>query len=672
MKWRESLFMKIMAIGLFLLFSVGAVLGGVATVYCAIENQVYEDSYYNTRTFRDSMAMEANHVEQYYSLISRQELGESLTWEDQEWLRYLQDRLFPSGGTNLVWVMMDKNERLLITNLDVADADSAETLEHMAAITQGHYLRQTVSSGVVAVGLDASLPVYDSYAQGLHDFNLAKEWIVPIVIATIVCVLLTLVLFAFLIAAAGHKEGVPGIALNVIDRIWLEVLLVGGALVFVLMLDILFNGYTDPAAAVVLTVILLLVLGVILFSLLRRAKAGMLYKTSFLHLCVRAAKLVIRHLPVAVVIGLAIGLWGIVQFILVTGIVSGSGLALLLWMGSYAALLLLGILVGVQYTQLSKATDRIARGELGPVINESTVPFFTHLARNLNSTGHALNLAVRQHMQSERLKTELITNVSHDIKTPLTSIISYVDLLKNTDLSDPKAREYLDVLDRKSRRLAQLMADLVEASKVTTGNVSVNMEVLNIGELVKQAGGEMEARLAEHNIQLVCALPSEPAFIYADGRHMWRILDNLFSNAAKYALDGTRVYVDLTDMGSELLLSVKNISRDPLNIQPEDLMERFVRGDESRQADGSGLGLSIARSLMELQGGSMNILIDGDLFKVVLSLKRVPAPIVPTPASSPPPPPPDETAAGSNATESTSPAITDEPDAPPAPPQGWQ
>lgn len=204
-------------------------------------------------------------------------------------------------------------------------------------------------------------------------------------------------------------------------------------------------------------------------------------------------------------------------------------------------------------------------------------------------------------------------------------------LLKSTAIDDPTALEYIDVLEKKSKRLAQLMADLVEASKVTSGNITVNLEPLNISELIKQAGGEFESRLEERHIQLLCRLPELPVFVVADGRHMWRVLDNLFGNAVKYALDNTRVYVDLLDTEQEALISTKT-SQEALGIQPDELMERFVRGDSSRYTEGSGLGLSIAKSLMELQQGSMNIQIDGDLFKVVLCLRKAPpSPRLPSP-----------------------------------------
>ena len=363
----------------------------------------------------------------------------------------------------------------------------------------------------------------------------------------------------------------------------------------------------------------------VVLSVVRRAKAGELYKTTFLCLLMRFFVLIARHVNIALRVGGIVIIYLLIQLLLTTLLAhSPSFQALIVWLFSSAAVVALCVLAAIQYDRLKKATDRMAAGELGQVVDENKVALFSRMARNLNSTGKALNLAVERATSSERMKTELITNVSHDIKTPLTSIISYVGLLKTTDIQDPKAQEYIDVLERKSKRLAQLMADLVEASKVTSGNVTVEMEPLNLGELVKQAGGEFESRLEERGITLMCHLPEQPVMVMADGRHLWRVLDNLFGNTVKYALDGTRVYVDVADLAGEAILSMKNLSREPLNIRPDELMERFVRGDQARNTEGSGLGLSIARSLMELQDGSMDIQIDGDLFKVILCLKKVP------------------------------------------------
>ncbi len=251
-------------------------------------------------------------------------------------------------------------------------------------------------------------------------------------------------------------------------------------------------------------------------------------------------------------------------------------------------------------------------------------------AEQLNDLGAAVSTAVDQRMQSERFKAELITNVSHDLKTPLTSIINYVDLLKKEPLDNPKAQAYLEVLDRKSQRLKKLTEDLVEASKASTGSLPVSLERLGIVQFVGQALGEYEERFQAHNLTAVPTLPQDELFIWADGRHLWRVIDNLFSNCCKYALEGTRIYLDVTRWEGMVTLSVKNISRQQLNIPPERLMERFVRGEESRTTEGSGLGLSIARSLTELQGGTFRLDIDGDLFKAAVSFPEAVA--LPEPA----------------------------------------
>ena len=225
-------------------------------------------------------------------------------------------------------------------------------------------------------------------------------------------------------------------------------------------------------------------------------------------------------------------------------------------------------------------------------------------------------------MRSERFKSELITNVSHDLKTPLTSIINYVDLLKATEQTDPTAVKYIEVLDRKSQRLKKLTEDLVEASKASTGTLNVSRDKIGMGQLLDQALGEWAEKLEARNLSVVTTQPEGETWVFADGRHLWRVLDNLLSNCAKYAMEGTRIYLDLVRGKGQVILSVKNISRDPLNVPPERLMERFVRGEESRSSEGSGLGLSIARSLTELQGGTFELAVDGDLFKAVVTLPQ--------------------------------------------------
>ena len=274
--------------------------------------------------------------------------------------------------------------------------------------------------------------------------------------------------------------------------------------------------------------------------------------------------------------------------------------------------------------QLQKVRDMgsaLAAGDLDAQLDTEKMYFdVKRHAEDLNAIGVGMNKAVEQRLKSERLKTELITNVSHDIKTPLTSIVNYVDLLKKQDLP-PAAQEYLTVLDRQSHRLKKLTEDLVEASKASTGNITVELEPIVVNEIIHQAIGDYDEKLAAGRLEVIVNTYEGNLMALADGRLLWRVLDNLLNNVCKYALAGTRVYVDLGVRDGRVYLSIKNISRDPLNVSADELMERFVRGDDSRHTEGSGLGLNIARSFMDLMGGGFTLYVDGDLFKAELSLR---------------------------------------------------
>ena len=273
-----------------------------------------------------------------------------------------------------------------------------------------------------------------------------------------------------------------------------------------------------------------------------------------------------------------------------------------------------------QWRAIREGTGRIVGGDPDCRISaDKMFPDLKEHAGQLNDLGSAINTAVDERMKSERFKTELITNVSHDLKTPLTSIINYVDLLKKEDIPNPKAQEYIEVLERKSQRLKKLTEDLVEASKASAGTLSVVRERLGFTQLLDQALGEYEEKFRAAGLTPILTSPDHELCVEADGRHLWRVIDNLLGNCCKYAMPGTRVYLDVKAWDGSVALSVKNISRNPLNIPPDQLMERFVRGDVSRTTEGSGLGLSIARSLTELQGGAFRLDIDGDLFKAVVT-----------------------------------------------------
>ena len=277
------------------------------------------------------------------------------------------------------------------------------------------------------------------------------------------------------------------------------------------------------------------------------------------------------------------------------------------------------IVVIVNVRALRDGTKRILRGETGtPIAHRLLFGEFRRMAEDLNAVDQGVQAAVAERMKSERMKTELITNVSHDLKTPLTSIVSYIGLLRQRPVEDPEALEYIEVIDRQAQRLKKLTADVVEASKAASGAIQVMMEPTDVGMLLGQAAGEYRERMTGAGLTQVTELPDSPLTVSADGKLLWRVLDNLLGNALKYAAPGTRVYISAKQENGGAAVILRNVSAAPLNVSPEELTERFVRGDASRGSEGTGLGLSIAKSLTELMGGSFTVEIDGDLFKVTL------------------------------------------------------
>jgi len=296
---------------------------------------------------------------------------------------------------------------------------------------------------------------------------------------------------------------------------------------------------------------------------------------------------------------------------------------MIVWFAEKAVILFAGGEILIQMKRLQEGGKHIAEGDMDYQIDtERMLPALKEHAADLNRINEGVSKAVNEKMKSERFKTELITNVSHDIKTPLTSIINYVDLLEKEEIPNENAKEYLEVLERQSARLKKLIEDLIEASKASSGSLSVNLEKLEAGVFLVQTVGEFKEKTEKNKLDLQIKKPEEPIYIMADGRHFWRVIDNLMNNICKYAQPETRVYINLEQTGEKVQITFRNTSRYPLNISSEELMERFVRGDSSRNTEGNGLGLSIAGSLMELMHGKMHLVVDGDLFKVVLEFDR--------------------------------------------------
>ena len=295
--------------------------------------------------------------------------------------------------------------------------------------------------------------------------------------------------------------------------------------------------------------------------------------------------------------------------------VTSALLFLLFLVNIFAFIVIYKVMMGVK--EIETAEQKIIAGNLDYKLNTAGYKGdLKILAEGLNEIGTGLENAVNGRMKSERFKTELITNVSHDIKTPLTSIINYTDLLKKENIETEPVKGYIEVLDRQSERLKKLITDLLEASKASSGNIKLDIAEVDAGLMLEQVYGEYQKKFEKAGLTGIVTKPSETVFIKADANHLFRVFDNILGNVVKYAQPGTRVYIDLTQNDETITISFKNISKEKLNITGEELMERFVRGDRSRNTEGSGLGLSIAKSLANLMGGKLEIVIDGDLFKV--------------------------------------------------------
>ena len=483
--------------------------------------------------------------------------------------------------------------------------------------------------------------LYTAYGmnQALYEYMMQNKTapIYGITISLILLVAITVYLFW----AIGHKEGKEEIDLNTIDNIPYEILAIICIIIATMFLSILANmgGTVDYIILIVGLICYFVcyaacaVMGV---TTIKRIKAKKFFKSFLTYRIIRWIVNKIRKVINAFQEKTSENrklFWYYIGFLAV------SVMLISLSVTGIAVILLIAFWVWVYYKLKEyiikqekiknalksiyegKTDIKLEPGELKGVLKE--------MAIYVNDIAGGFSNAIQESLKSERLKTELITNVSHDIKTPLTSIINYVDLLKKEDIKDEKVKEYIDILEQKSQRLKKLIEDLVEASKVSSGNVKLNIEAISIKELFQQTIGEFKDRFEEKGLKIEVQMPNEGAKVKADSRYLYRVIENLFSNITKYALENSRVYIDVKEgkknkEGKETLnISIKNISKEKLNISSEELMQRFVRGDRARHTEGSGLGLSIAKSLTELQGGKFDITIDGDLFKVDMEWNRI-------------------------------------------------
>lgn len=512
------------------------------------------------------------------------------------------------------------------------------------------------SENILAVSVDTSYPIQDQFYEGSRNYNQNIPFLRGALFLFIAGGILFLVSAVWLAITAGKKPADEELHLTVFDHWKTEIsaALVIGLWVFVTCAVIAagttFGSFSDIPTAVeyygadtipvvystLFTAAInladlagLFFYGLFSFacffagyvSLTRRIKAKILWKGSLFYALISAAGQVWKTRAVTLKAGIAVIGFLFVQWLAI--LIRDFPFVLL----AFAAdLIVIWIVLSgaIAKSRIRKGIEEIAGGNLEYRIDLKWLRGEERdIAEKINNIGSGLNKAVDEAMRNERLKTDLITNVSHDIKTPLTSIINYVDILKRSNITDEKIRGYLDILEAKAQRLKTLTEDVVEASKVSSGNITLEYMDMDLRELVQQTEGEMAEKFAARNLTMVLNISEEPAVIHVDGRRMWRVLENVFGNAAKYAMPGTRVYADIIVTEDKVNFSLKNVSEQQLNISADELTERFIRGDISRSTEGSGLGLSIAKSLTTMQGGEFELYLDGDLFRVNIRFARV-------------------------------------------------
>jgi len=629
---RKSLFLKVVAVFLLVISAFTAVLSFAGAVAYHSYGIGMGESFFDSEEFRD-MAWTAGRMAHN-------------AWQGND---YDLERNY---GVNYGYEIYALPEGTGLESGDAADPKEAylwgeplasRLLKNGETVAYARVVENTVVVGHVSVDLRHGDRFYDmSLLFGL--LHRMGPMLVPVLAVSL---LLFFAMLVFLLCAAGHRRGCAGIVPNLQDRIPLDLYLAGALLLGFVIAALLAEAGSNAAyssndevfylACFALLGTLLLLMGLaVLMTLATRLKLGKWWKNSIIYVvCTAVLGLLRRSVRAAGRLGSILPFTWRIVLAAAAYLFAVILLCTLMWLernmpAIWLLMLVLLVLVSLgaaavaawQMKSLLQGGEALVAGDLESKVDTDKMlwPLRRH-AENLNAIGEGMNRAVEQRMRSERLKTELITNVSHDIKTPLTSIVNYVDLLGKEELPEPAAG-YVEVLERQSRRLKKLTEDLVEASKASTGNVAVELRPTVLNELLHQAVGEYGERLTAGQLEVVVNTLQGNVVARADGRLLWRVMDNLLSNVSKYAQPGTRVYLDLRETETQVLLSVKNISREQLNLAGEELTERFVRGDRSRSTEGSGLGLNIAKSLMELMGGELRITVDGDLFKAELALPR--------------------------------------------------
>ena len=628
-----------------------------------LSKNIFELSDVGTEQFLDSgyytkcIEKKCDDLSDYLRLLIK---GESRTSEENR--RYLQyTNEFKSGDSNFCYwyrigeawytnqpdtkegqefdveaVLMEAKTMGNYLIYDLVDKEFGTDINGMADyfFGGGNQMLWPADDMTLIIGIDTELSVEDDIYEASREYEQLHPWIKICIFCGLVSLMGWIISLVYLTLATGRRTEEEKIHLNPIDKIKTEILV--AAFIFMMVeLVILITKVNSEEWAVYGIIVAsgtvsLVIDGLFLIfylSMVRRMKAEMLWETSVACWLERGIRKVFARQKTTVRVLLLFAGHMAVCFVLAVGAFyyqSMTALVVLLLFSAGECYMILR--KAVEQYQIRQGVEKIRDGALsGKIDIEQLHGEEKSLAEAINNIGEGLLHAVDDSTKNERMKADLITNVSHDIKTPLTSIINYVNLIKLEKIDNERVQGYIQILDEKSQRLRQLTADLVEASKISSGNVKLDMQVIDLVELVYQTSGEFNEKFEQKELTIVTKLPKTAVLIRADGRQLYRVIENLYNNVAKYALEKTRVYVDIAYVEEKVVFSIKNVSEHSLareNSNAGDLTERFIRGDSSRTTEGSGLGLSIAKSLTVLMGGVFDIKVDGDLFKASITFPQ--------------------------------------------------
>lgn len=548
-------------------------------------------------------------------------------------------------NTNFLYIITDKSGQIVASNTDALNSEYSVS-ENFVKIGYGSYdFGDSVFSAnyyaqkyIISVSVNTDFPQTDHMWFINKVINTAYSMRYSAIVFVLFGAIILIFLVIFLFCSAGHQDASGEAKLNYIDKVPFDIFTLFFGVIALLELYCIGEVHGgDMVIVVILAASLIANFPLLLWyflSLATRIKVGGLFKntviykmSAFFIRCIlkilRKINWLAKSIPLVYKTALITAVITFAEFFVIITFEHRAEGILMLWIVEKIITIPLVLYCAIMFRRLKNASEKIAQGNLDYSVNLDDMPSdFKDFAHSLNNINLGMQSAVEQRVKSERFKTELITNVSHDIKTPLTSIINYVDLIKKEKIDDAKINEYISVLDRQSVRLKKLIEDLIEASKASTGNIALNMQECELDVLLTQAIGEYSEKFESKQLTTVIEKPDAPIKVWADGRYLWRVFDNLLNNVFKYALNNTRVYFNICVTDKGVVTVIKNISEHQLNVSGEELLERFVRGDSSRNTEGNGLGLSIARSLVELQNGRLDISTDGDLFKVSLTLSE--------------------------------------------------